>query len=264
MHDHKHTYYPLIALKKYWIVWLENFLIWIPHAIMSLLIFKIHSYFTKKIQLVFICSATHILTFHRVDIVLCYYHKDVWYYAEKVFWCFKLVRFKVMTSGRQPFRLADKHEVKRRGPKTEADLERQSEKKKRFHERVELNYQFIFIKTFLHANCPNSSSRLIFFNSSLSFSSIVLLPWKFIVCLIYCWYFKSISTNKPNMVSTGKKKQSTKGLLSQLGDFAQWKTFASAVSDREKTLKSMKVPLTEKLPLIILAIIQQPTRFWWR
>ena len=32
----------------------------------------------------------------------------------------------------------------------------------------------------------------------------------------------------------------------------------------KKTLESEKVPLTRNLPLIILAVIQQPTKIWWK
>ena len=56
------------------------------------------------------------------------------------------------------------------------------------------------------------------------------------------------------MVSTRKKRQSNRRLLSQLDDFDQDIIIGNAANEDEIALWSMKVLMTEILPLVLLVI----------
>ena len=58
------------------------------------------------------------------------------------------------------------------------------------------------------------------------------------------------------MVSTRKRGQSNRILLSQLDGFDQDMIIGNAVSESKRTLWSMKALMTEILPLVLLVIFQ--------
>ena len=64
------------------------------------------------------------------------------------------------------------------------------------------------------------------------------------------------------MVSTRRKRQSNRKLLSQLDDFDQDTIIVKATSERQEILWSVKVLMTEILPLVLLVITQRLMKVW--
>ena len=58
------------------------------------------------------------------------------------------------------------------------------------------------------------------------------------------------------MVSTRKKRQSNRSLLSHLDDFDQDMIIGNAVSERQENIVVNEVPVSEILPLVFLVVIQ--------
>ena len=58
------------------------------------------------------------------------------------------------------------------------------------------------------------------------------------------------------MVSTRKKRQSNKRLLSQLDDFDQDIIIGNATSDRQENVVANEVLMTEILPVMLLMLVR--------
>ena len=64
------------------------------------------------------------------------------------------------------------------------------------------------------------------------------------------------------MVSTRKKKQSNRRLLNQLDDFDQDMTIGNAASERQKILWSVRVLMTDILPLVLPVVTRRLMKAW--